>query len=66
MDITTLSAVELKAIAYDEMVRLQLAQQNITAINQELAKREKEMSVPKAEENGIIEESKSEIIQEEI
>jgi hypothetical protein len=37
--ISELSVVELKALAYDQMAQLQQCQNNINVINQELAKR---------------------------
>jgi hypothetical protein len=39
MDITKASEVELKALAYDEVVKLEQSQTNLRIINQELAKR---------------------------
>jgi len=39
MDLTKQTEVELKALAYDEMVKAQTAQSNVQVINQELAKR---------------------------
>lgn len=40
MELTTLSDEKLKSMAYDEMVRIQVAQNNIQVINQELSKRQ--------------------------
>jgi hypothetical protein len=40
MDITTKTVVELKAHAYDELVKLETAQKNLRIINDELVKRE--------------------------
>jgi|TARA_R110000868_G_scaffold238378_1_gene492882 hypothetical protein len=37
--ISEFTEVELKAIAYDELAKLQSAQSNLRAINEELAKR---------------------------
>lgn len=37
MDITKLSVTELKALAYDELVKKQLAEQNLQAINQQIS-----------------------------
>ena len=34
-----LSVVELKSVAYDQLAQIELAQNNLRAINQELAKR---------------------------
>jgi len=42
VDITKASIVELKALAYDEFVNLQVIQRKIEIINQELSKREKD------------------------
>ena len=39
MDIKTLSETELKALAFDEMVKIEHAQNNLRVINQELANR---------------------------
>lgn len=38
-NLQTLSDIELKALAYDHLVQLQQAQNNLNIINQELAKR---------------------------
>lgn len=40
MDITKLSETELKALAYDELKKMNLAQNNIALIEQELQRRE--------------------------
>lgn len=42
MDITTKTVVELKALAFDEIVKFESAQKNIQIINAEIAKRAKE------------------------
>lgn len=39
MDITTKTVAELKAIAYDEFLKLETAQNNLRIINAEIAKR---------------------------
>ena len=39
-DITTLTVEELKALAYDQILLLNQAQQNVNIIQQELAKRQ--------------------------
>jgi len=39
MDLTKLSETELKALAYDELVRMETIKSNILIINQELGKR---------------------------
>ena len=39
MDLTKMSETELKATAYDESIKAQTAQHNISVINQELASR---------------------------
>lgn len=40
--VSQLSDIQLKALAYDELAKLELAQANIRAINQELANRNKQ------------------------
>lgn len=50
MHIKTLSEIELKALAYEQVVNLQTAQAKIAAINQELSLRAKK--VPEVESNG--------------
>ena len=45
MDITTKTDVELKALAYDELVKKRLAQANIELVNNELARRNKPQSM---------------------
>ena len=42
MDITKMTTVELKALAYDELTKLEAAQQNLRIINAEIAKKTKE------------------------
>jgi hypothetical protein len=39
VQLSQLSDIQLKALAYDELAKLELAQSNIRAINQELANR---------------------------
>lgn len=39
MDITTKTVVELKALAYDELAKLETAQRNIALINAEIKKK---------------------------
>ena len=56
MDITKLTVVELKALAYDELAKMEVAQNNLKTINQELAKR----SQPAVEEKPV-EEVKEEV-----
>lgn len=46
--ISDLTTVELKAIAYDQMAQIELAQNNLRAINQELSKRVQQTSPPAA------------------
>lgn len=41
MDITKLSITELKALAYDELAKIQVGQANLQAINVEIQKRGK-------------------------
>jgi hypothetical protein len=43
MDITKSTVVELKALAFDELVKIETAQKNVQMLNQELAKRETEV-----------------------
>jgi len=52
MDITKLTVEALKALAYDEMAKIQLSQQNLQLINQEISKKleskeEKKEELPK-------------------
>ena len=47
MDITKLTISELKALAYDQIVLLNQTQANLNAIQQEIAKREKEQAKEK-------------------
>ncbi len=42
MDITKMTVVELKAVAYDLFVQLEITQKNLQAVNQEIAKKSKE------------------------
>jgi len=44
MDITKLSIEALKAMAYDEFVRVQVSQKNLEIINTEISKRQTEVS----------------------
>ena len=46
MDITKMSVEALKALAYDEMAKIQLSQQNLQMINQEIAKKQEESKQP--------------------
>lgn len=39
MDLTKLSEVELKVMYYDELVKFEMSRNNLTILNQELAKR---------------------------
>jgi hypothetical protein len=47
MDITKLSVVELKALAYDELVKVEQSQKNLVLINQQITKLSQEQ--PKVE-----------------
>lgn len=49
MDITKLTVVELKALAYDELSKLSNSQENIKLINIEISKREKEVAMDQKE-----------------
>lgn len=42
MDINTLTLTELKALAFDEIKKLEIAQGNIRILNDQIAKKEKE------------------------
>lgn len=44
MDISKLSIESLKAMAYDEFVRVQVSQKNLEIINAEISKRQAEVS----------------------
>lgn len=48
MDLTQLTVEQLKVMAYDELTKLDIAQNNLKVLNQEIAKRMQE--TPKAEE----------------
>jgi hypothetical protein len=50
MDITTKTVVELKALAFDELVKLETAQKNLETLNQELVKRANEKVETKKDE----------------
>jgi hypothetical protein len=43
MDISKLSVEALKAMAYDEFVRVQVSQKNLEIINAEISKRQSEV-----------------------
>lgn len=45
VDIKKLSVIELKALAYDELAKLEVCQLNIRALNQELSLRNQELSL---------------------
>lgn len=40
--LSDLTVVELKSLAYDELAKLEVAQQNLRVLNQEIAKRAQE------------------------
>jgi len=40
IDITKMTVIELKALAYDELAKQQVCQQNLQIINQEIVKRQ--------------------------
>ena len=46
MDISSLTTTELKALAYDEVAKIQAAQQNLGLINQKLAQLAQASEVP--------------------
>lgn len=52
VQISQLSDIQLKALAYDELGKLELAQNNIRAINQELASRNRQNDVNKLVDNN--------------
>lgn len=43
--LSDLTVVELKSLAYDELAKLESAQQNLRVLNQEIAKRSQEQQV---------------------
>lgn len=46
MDITKLSITELKALAFDIIAQIELSQNNLRAVQQEIAKKQKEAEQP--------------------
>jgi hypothetical protein len=46
MNIKTMTMVELKALAYEQLVSLEQSQNNLKIINQEIASRTPTMSMP--------------------
>lgn len=58
VNLSQLSDVQIKALAYDELAKVEFAQANLRALNQELANRAKNAS--NANSNGL--ESTTEII----
>lgn len=56
MDITKLSVVELKAMAFDEILKSEQASNNLKVLNQELVKRNQ----PEVKEGEVKEEVKEE------
>lgn len=55
MDITTLSIVELKALAYDMFAQVQFIQSQLTTVNAEIEKKSKEVKevVPEVSEEVV-------------
>lgn len=47
MDLTTLSEIEIKAMAYDRLAFIETAQREIQALNQELVARKNKLPVEK-------------------
>ena len=43
MDLTKMTVIELKAVAYDLFVQLEVTQKNLQLVNQEIAKKSKEV-----------------------
>jgi len=53
MNIKELTVTELKAMVYDEMVKAEVAKQNIQILNEELNIRGKEKSMVELEETKV-------------
>lgn len=53
MDISKMSIVELKALAFDELVKIEMANKNLQTLNQTIAQKQKEppVELPREEEN---------------
>lgn len=52
LDISKMSIVELKAVAYDELVKKQIAEQNLNTVNEQLKKliaEEAKLAIPPKE-----------------
>lgn len=60
IDITKLSVTELKALAYDVLSEIEKQQNNLRAVNNELAKRHEKPSERKLQNVGSTEELKEE------
>ncbi len=54
MDITKSTLIELKALAFDELSKMEVCQRNLNTINAEINKRIQETSVDKAAEKPAI------------
>lgn len=52
VQLSQLSDIQLKALAYDELAKLELAQSNIRAINQELANRARQNDFGRVGDNN--------------
>ena len=48
--LSDLTVVELKSLAYDELAKLENAQQNLRVLNQEIAKRVQEQQTQQAQQ----------------
>jgi len=48
--LSDLTVVELKSLAYDELAKLENAQQNLRVLNQEIAKRVQEQQAQQAQQ----------------
>lgn len=56
LDISKLSTEQLKSLAYDEMIRFEISQTNLRALNQEIAKRtnSNESQQPPVEDTEVV------------
>jgi hypothetical protein len=51
--VSSLSTIELKALAYDQLVQIELAQNNLKTINQELVVRSKQNVVSAVQQTNV-------------
>lgn len=54
-NISQVGTVELKALAYDQMAQIELAQNNLRVINQELSRRAQQQAVGPAATQTVVE-----------